>query len=311
MISFSKQVKEELLIAPVKNINTVLSSIILSIGTIQFIEDEMILEIKSSNIALIRKTLKFLKLYDENINEKIIIRENKQFKSNNKTFIIEIANNVKDFLVKLGIVLPDQSGIFVSLQIPKYIENTEVSVREFLRYLFICTGSINNPKVQKQYHLEIICHNNILIEFTQKLTKKYDIYFKITTRRNISALYLNKSEEIADFLRLIGSIKNMFDFEDQRLMRDIRAFENRLINAEIANETKRNTTSSKQVNAILKLKENGDFNKLKTKTQQIAKARLENPDASLNELTQILDDEFSKSNIRYHLNLILDEAKNV
>ncbi len=311
MISFSKQVKEELLIAPVKNTNTVLSSIILSIGTIQFIEDDMILEVKSSNIALIRKTLMFLKQYDKNFNEKIIIRENKQFKSNNKVFIIEISNNVKEFLINLGIILPEQNGIFLNLQIPKYIQDSEVSIREFLRYLFVCTGSINNPKVQKQYHLEIICHNNILIEFTQKLTKEYDIHFKITTRKNISALYLNKSEEIADFLRLIGSIKNMFDFEDQRLMRDIRAFENRLINAEIANETKRNTTSSKQVNAILKLKEHGVFDKLKVKTQHIAQARLDNPNASLNELAQIFEDKFSKSNIRYHLNLIVDAAKNI
>ncbi len=307
MVSFSKLVKDELLKIECDDLRVKLAAVIFSSSTASFSNDNIILEIRSSNISLIRDILKTFKTLYKDFNEQVIIRENKQFKSKNKVYIIKIENDSKKILKDLKLI-KGNVGLFINYDIPDYVVEKE-NINAFLRYLFICSGSINDPKIQKQYHLEIILNNNSILTLVQNVTSEYDINFKTTTRRNISALYLNKSEEIADFLRLIGSLDYMFEFESQRMLRDIRAAENRLINAEIANETKKQEASSIQLNAIKKLKENKVFESLKEKTKLVASLREENPDASLNDLYLISKKTISKSNFRHHLNLIIKEAE--
>ncbi len=306
MVSFSKLVKDELLNIECTDLKVKLAAVIFSASTASFSNDNIILEIRSSNISLIRDVLKTFKTLYKGFSEQVIIRENKQFKSKNKVYIIKIENDSKKILKDLGLIKGDV-GLFINYDIPDYILEEE-NIHTFLRYLFICSGSINNPKIQKQYHLEIILNNNSVLTLVQNVSSKYDINFKMTTRRNISALYLNKSEEIADFLRLIGSLDYMFEFENQRMLRDIRAAENRLINAEIANETKKQEASNEQIKSINLLKEKKVFNDLKEKTKLVAGLREENPSASLNDLYLISDKTISKSNFRHHLNLIIKEA---
>ncbi len=308
MVSFSKLVKDELLKIDCNDLRVKLAAVIFSTSTVSFSNDNIILEIRTSNISLIRDILKTFKTLYKDFNEQVIIRENKQFKSKNKVYIIKIENESKKILKDLELINKD-IGLFINYNMPDYILKNEENIQEFLRYLFICSGSINNPKIQKQYHLEIILNNNSILTLVQNISSNYDINFKITTRRNISALYLNKSEEIADFLRLIGSLDYMFEFENQRLLRDIRAAENRLINAEIANETKKQEASTLQIKAIEVLKEKKVFNDLKEKTKLVANLREENPEASLNDLFLISNKTISKSNFRHHLNLIIKEAK--
>ncbi len=307
MVSFSKLVKDELLKIECDDLRVKLAAVIFSSSTASFSNNNIILEIRSSNISLIRDVLKTFKTLYKGFNEQVIIRENKQFKSKNKVYIIKIENDSKKILQDLQLI-KENVGLFINYDIPDYVVKKE-NINTFLRYLFICSGSINDPKIQKQYHLEIILNNNSILTLVQNVTSEYDINFKMTTRRNISALYLNKSEEIADFLRLIGSLDYMFEFESQRMLRDIRAAENRLINAEIANETKKQEASSLQLNAIKKLKEKKVFEKLKEKTKLVASLREENPDASLNDLFLISEKKISKSNFRHHLNMIIQEAE--
>ncbi len=308
MISFSKQVKDELLNVGVYDYKVCLSTIILSIGSISFSQNDILLEIKSSNISLIRRTLTILKNYYSYANAQVIIRENKKFKNKNKIYILRIEKGAQKLLHELKLT-SQQQGIFFELNIPKKIFEDDKTKKEFLRYLFISNGSINNPKIQKQYHLELIFNNINVLKEAKNIAKKYDINFKKTTRKNISALYLNKGEEIADFLKLIGSIDYMFEFENQRLLRDIRATENRLINAEIANETKKQTVALKQIEAINKLKKNNEINTLKDKTIEVANLREKNPNASLNELVDLFGGKISKSNLRHHLNLIVKKSE--
>ena len=112
---------------------------------------------------------------------------------------------------------------------------------------YCCTGSINDPKNAQQYHLEINNANREYLEEIQSLTKDYAINFKITQRKKRYALYLNKSEEIADFLKFVMASYALFEFEDYRIKRDMMLYENRMINADIANEVKKMNTSTNKL----------------------------------------------------------------
>ncbi|MFV0288266.1 MAG: hypothetical protein ACK5HR_02265, partial [Mycoplasmatales bacterium] len=101
MASFSRLVKDELIKIPTTELKIRLTAIILALGTVQFAYNEIILEIKSSNITLIRETLIILKKEYPGYNEQIILRENKKFKKSNKTYIIKITTKTKEILQDL------------------------------------------------------------------------------------------------------------------------------------------------------------------------------------------------------------------
>lgn len=313
VISFSKKIKEELLHQEIdsqfERDKVHLIAAIETLATLNYKDDQLFLELKSTNIIIIRNLIKKLKSHFSYIDLQIVIREIKRFNRKNKTYILRFNRGTERLLFELELAPKNKITIFTKYQIPRYITRVDQTFKEYLKYLFICAGSINDPKIQKQYHLEIINDKQDVLEFVAEETKKFDINFKITNRKNSSALYLNKGEEIADFLKLIGATKGMFEFEDYRLFRDIRATENRLINAEIANEVKKNINAQKQIDAIYKLINNEAWNSLKEKTQIIAKVRIDNPEASLAEMEGLLGNQISKSNIRHHLNLIINKSE--
>lgn len=315
IISFSKKVKEELLHTNEKTTLEAdkihLVSMLQTLGTLNYEDEKLYLELKSTNVVVIRNAIKKIKDNFDFVSIQIVVREIKRFNKKNKTYIIRLKEGTEKLLVELELANSENVGIFFKYKTPKYITKDDRTVKEYLKFFFICSGSINDPKIQKQYHLEMISEKQDILEFVLKVTQKYNIFFKITHRKTTSALYLNKGEEIADFLKLIGAINGMFEFEDYRLFRDIRATENRLINAEIANEVKKNNNAQKQIDAILKLKQIDAWNTLKTKTKLIADLRLENKEASLSELEKLTEGTISKSNIRHHLNLIMKKSEEI
>ena len=101
----------------------------------------------------------------------------------------------------------------------------------------------------------------------------------------------------------------MLEFENIRIEREMRGKVNRLVNCEAANLNKTINASIEQITAIKKLKETGKFNKLDDNLKEIAQLRLENPDASLIELGQLLKNPIGKSGVNYRLKKIVELAK--
>lgn len=307
MISFSKRVKEEIIhnstINNEKEAQIYLSAIFHSLSTVIYENEEYMLEIKTTHIFLIRDIAQKFKIYYSNIPIQLIVRENKNFSNQKRTYIIKIKEKIEELLTSLNLI-ENKLNLFTKYKIPKYIETDDKTLQIYMKYFFVCNGSINDPKIQKQYHMEMINTQKYILQFIAKKMSKYDINFKITVRKNISALYLNKAEEIADFLKLIGVLDTLFEFEDYRLYRDIRVSENRLINAEIANEQKKQNNTDKHLKAIKKLSNTSVWDNLSEKTKQVAQLRKDNPDLSLAELSQITNGAISKSNIRHHLEKI-------
>ena len=84
---------------------------------------------------------------------------------------------------------------------------------------------------------------------------------------------------------------------------------NRLVNCKSANLNKVLNASVEQINAIKKLKETGQFEKLNDSLKEIAELRLEFPDISLVELGQKLSIPIGKSGVNYRLNKIIKISK--
>lgn len=164
--------------------------------------------------------------------------------------------------------------------------------KAFICGCFLSGGSINNPN-NSNYHLEIRFLNKILFEECYDLIKNnVAANVKIMTRRNYKYLYIKKSEQISDFLKYIGTVDAMFDYEQKRIYRDYSNQMHRLNNLDVSNFKKSLNASQEQINMIQKIKKNETlYNKLNEKEKLFCSIRLNNKDFSLLEIC----DEFEKN----------------
>ena len=223
---------------------------------------ELLGYLSSANIEFVKNKIKYVTENEYNIN-----RFGKLLKN----------VNINDFKIDL------QGKVYViTAKIPELTEKLEyadeLEKKAFIRGIFMGSGSINNP--ENKYHLEIKLSDNELSQELINLLKQYGINVKSLEK----AIYIKDGEEISKFLAFIGANKSVLEFEQIRVQREMNNKINRLVNCKTANLNKTLNASVEQINAIKKLKENGEFNKMDKSLQELAELRLEFPDMPLAEL---------------------------
>lgn len=304
--SFTQNVKQELLGVeyPIEYQEIVLSTIIKSSGKIRTQQGRDILEIKSSFSDLIKIATNIVDWVFLDCQYQINSTTRRNFSIEREVFSLKVYNELENILSFTKLCVDDKQINYKNL---KKQQDRELNFL-MIRYFFICLGSVNSPIREKQYHLELRIKDELVQKFIIGVCKDYNINFKVTNRKSGKALYLNKSEEIGDFLNLIGCQDTLFQFEDERIGRDLYLVNNRYNNADVANTYKTISASQKQIDAIKQLKKDGRFDSLSTKARIVAKLREQYPQMSLSELAEINEDNLTKSNISYHLKNIVKQA---
>lgn len=304
--SFTQNVKQELLGVeyPIEHQEIVLSTIIKSSGKIRTQQGRDILEIKSSFSDLIKIATNIVDWVFLDCQYQINSTTRRNFSIEREVFSLKVYNELENILSFTKLCVDDKQINYKNL---KKQQDRELNFL-MIRYFFICLGSVNSPIREKQYHLELRIKDELVQKFIIDVCRDYNINFKVTNRKSGKALYLNKSEEIGDFLNLIGCQDTLFQFEDERIGRDLYLVNNRYNNADVANTYKTISASQKQIDAIKQLKKDGRFDSLSTKARIVAKLREQYPQMSLSELAEINEDNLTKSNISYHLKNIVKQA---
>lgn len=172
---------------------------------------------------------------------------------------------------------------------------------------FLGAGSIVDPN--KQYHLEIIFEEKNNAEYILNICNGFGITLKLLENKRKIYLYIKDGEEISKFLALIGANKGVLNFEDIRLTKEIKNNVNRLVNCETANLNKIVNASVNQINDIKLIKKLKKFDELPEYLKQIAILRIENPDASLKTLGEMLEKPIGKSGVNHRLQKIHEIAE--
>lgn len=141
------------------------------------------------------------------------------------------------------------------------------------------------------------------------LLEEFSIKSKIIQRGNKFVVYIKDGEEISKFLALIGANNSVLDFEEIRVIKETRNNINRKVNCETANINKIVNAAVEQIASINTLKRAKIFNNLPQTLKEIAELRIENPEASLSELGQMLEKQISKSGVNHRLNKIIQMAE--
>ena len=291
MASFTTQIKDEV----TKIETTKLESLAEVVSYIKFngvITDSSI-TLFIDNASVARRMFNLIKrLY--NINIHLIIRTQKKF-TMKTMYILEIKERVE-------YILEDVENTIKNIK--DYSDEERAS---YLKGIFLANGSINDPAKSK-YHLEFMISDSELSELCNDLLKSFNLNSKIHERENGFMVYIKASEEISDFIKIIGAINALFYYEDIRIYRDHKNMVNRLNNCEQANVEKSMKTCNEQIANIEYLKEHDLLTLLDEKSNVIVTYRLKYPETSMNELAEIIsietDIKITKSGINHHFRRI-------
>jgi len=132
---------------------------------------------------------------------------------------------------------------------------------------------------------------------------------KALARNGSFITYFKQSDQIEDFLTLVGAPVAAMRIMSAKLEKDLRNSVNRRLNCDNANLDKAVEAAQEQREAIRRLQEAGLLDQLPDKLQLTAALRLENPELTLSELAEAFDPPVTKSCLNHRLRKLLALAR--
>jgi hypothetical protein len=308
-ISFTRKVKEEIVTKPFSEER--LRSLVAA-----FIKVNGRMEIKNRHVAILLQTenakiAKFIYLIIQQIygiNVRFSYEKTMKFKKRT-TYNIIIDQEAE-------YIMGDLEISFLEGKIAKSIVFNDDMIGGYLAGAFLASGSVNSPR-SSNYHFEIALNDENYAKWFLKLIEKYkggSFNPKIIKRRDNFVIYLKKSDQIADFLILMGATDASLEFENIRIDREFANIGNRLQNLDTANYAKTMKSSKKQIADLLVIDKILGVNNLANEKQRLlANIRLEHEDATMDELASLmserLDKVVTKSNINHLFRALSSLAK--
>ncbi len=296
-MSFSADVRNELArIMPEKKCcgRAELAALLLNKSALHKSNENYIMTVETDNPAIARKIYKYLKEFYQLTSSVKIIDKSKVRKS--RGYIVNTFFSPAEFLRLNEIIIIDHNKIK-----PRWegLATKNCCKRAYLRGIFLGRGFINRP--EGDYHLELIISEANLAKEVQKLLYKFGVEAKIIDRKKSKLLYVKESDQIADFLRIVGANQALLEFENVRILKSMRNSVNRHVNCETANLAKTIDASVRQTELIRKLSVQQGLDSLPNQLRELALLRVEYPESTLKELGEMLEPPLSKSGIAYRM----------
>jgi len=146
-------------------------------------------------------------------------------------------------------------------------------------FLNFATGTFKSG-----YHIEFVMDSYEGAQQLSEILAMLEMFPKLMGRRGKFVVYLKSGECACSLLLNMGAHQSLMKLHNIIAERDLMNKNNRRINCEVANISKQVNAATEQVQRIKRM----DINKLSSKLQETARARLNNPNASYEELAQIL-----------------------
>lgn len=300
-MSFSGEVKKELCeqISPARHCQIAeISAIVAFCGKIMVDKDgTLILKLQTESTVLTKKIFKMLKeLFG--ISAELATKA-LQAKKNLYELILS-PEETRHILTacKLTVAGEEEKNGKVLLA-ESVVATRSCCKRSFIRGAFLAAGSISNP--QKGYHYEIVVGRERNGELLCEMMRFFSVDAKMITRKYHYVVYVKEGSQIVDLLNVMEAHHALMDFENVRILKEMRNTINRKVNCEAANINKTVKAASRQVEDILYLRDTVGLATLAEGLEEIALLRLEYPEATLVELGQMLHPPVGKSGVNHRL----------
>lgn len=182
----------------------------------------------------------------------------------------------------------------------------ETCRRAFLRGAFLAAGSMSDPN--RSYHFEIICTDARQAGQLRLLLASLQTEAGQTVRRGQIIVYVKESDRIARLLGLMDARLALLEYENIRILREMRGNINRQVNCETANIGKTASAAAQQIEDIRYIESRIGLDELTNGLDEMAAVRLQYPTATLKELGSYLDPPIGKSGVNHRLRKLSEIA---
>lgn len=312
-MSFSSQVKEELVHLPGRQRHCTaaeLSAIIRFSGGVEYGgEGEYFLVLHTENVTVAKRFYMLLKEV-EDVHPRILVTGHEGTgRHHSYTVSVKEPGEARQILKITGMINNlGQLDEEVSLRDLSLLKKT-CCRRAFLRGAFLAAGSITDP--EKNYHFEITCTESHKAEQLKELMDSFGLDARIVLRKKYYVVYLKEGSLISDALNVVEAHVSMMQFENVRIVKEVRNTVNRRVNCEAANINKTVSAARKQIEDIEYIQKTIGLDKLPDALRDVAYARLEEPDAALKELGEMLVPPVGKSGVNHRLRKLSQMAQKI
>ena len=272
-MSYASDMKKELTLIEItqdREFLSELSALIKMNGILTIANGRLSLSFQTENASIARRMYSLIK-YFYKVHINISVRKKLKLKKNN-VYICRLDQDVKAILTDLYILNDDYT---MRLDIAEELIDTEENNKELM-----------------------------------ELLNSFNLNARSLERKKGFIVYIKESEKIAEFINLVGAYQALFQFEDERIVRDINNSVNRMQNCDMANMNKTVNASAKQVEDINIIEERLGLDNLDDKLRVVAEARLKYPEYPLKEIAEMIEDgKLSKSGLNHRFRKIAKIAK--
>ena len=158
------------------------------------------------------------------------------------------------------------------------------------------------------YHLELVCQNEERAMQLQSILATFGLDAKTVVRKKYYVVYIKEGNQIVELLGLMGADSALMELENIRIVKEMRNSVNRKVNCETANLNKTVSAALRQVADIEYIRDTKGLDFLSPQLEEMARVRLEAPEASLLELGSMLETPVGKSGVNHRLRKISEIA---
>lgn len=263
--------------------------------------------IQTENEAVSRKCFTLLKK-TFNIDTDIAISRNPCLKRGNVYTILVADEERAARILQTAKLTPQEEEAGGALRLASHmVIQNNCCKRAFIRGAFLAAGSISDP--EKFYHFEIVCQTEEKAMQIQGIMQAFQIDAKIVLRKKSYVVYVKEGAQIVELLGLMEAGLALLNLENIRILKEMRNFVNRKVNCETANIHKTVNAAVKQIEDIRLIEEKMGLDELSSGLSEIARLRLEFPEATLKELGMMLTPQVGKSGVNHRLRKLSNLAQ--
>lgn len=259
------------------------------------------LKVHTENLTVARKYFMLIKK-TFHVKTEILVKRNVALKKSKNYFIFIRSRQDVEKILKATKLLRE-SGFLQKELLPNHLvtQNT-CCKRSFIRGVFLSAGSVTDPT--KTYHFEIVMGSRDKALFVADILHSFGIDAKIIARKKNFVVYVKEGAQIVDVLNVMEAHIALMNLENVRILKEMRNSINRQVNCETANINKTVVAATKQIDDIIYIRDMAGLSELSEGLEEVARLRIEQPDASLKELGALLNPPLGKSGVNHRLRRI-------
>lgn len=173
----------------------------------------------------------------------------------------------------------------------------------FLRGMFLGNGALADPK--DGYRMEFITAGEDRADLLLRVLERNGVQGMKTQRRGQTVVYVKKGDDVVTLLAAVGAHTSLMEMENIRIRRSALGQVNRALNCDSANMRKQTDTGRSQAESIMDYSRKNGLGALDEPLYELARARMMNPDISLEQLGALLEPPATKSAVNYRMRKLM------